>query len=216
MSIDTSVNEHPLRATVLPMSDDTMTEKASAETVGQRVERAMLARGLGFNELDRLLEVSDGYTSRLCSTSRNPRASTLAKLSSTLRVRLEWLISGQDPMEEETSPTPPPISSGTRHKTFKDLPGWAEAERKARARYKRVPSMAWTGAGLFMSETPPEVIDESTVHAFAQAWLAGATESHREAAAEAEGRAAMAEEDAAYERKLAQIAPKAGKKATRR
>lgn len=214
MSIDTSVNEHPLCAPALVVSDDIMAEKASAETVGQRVERAMLARGLGFNELDRLLEVSDGYTSRLCSTPRNPRASTLAKLSTTLRVRLDWLISGQGSMEEETTPTPPPISSGLRHKTFKDLPGWTEAERKARARYRRVPPIAWTGAGLFMSETPPEVIDESTVYAFAQAWLAGATESHREAAAEAEGRAAMAEEDAEYERKLKKLAPKTRKKAS--
>lgn len=135
------------------------------------------------------------------------------KLAEALAVRLDWLVSGSGPMDD-ASPTPPPISSGTRHKTFKDLPGWLEAERKARARYKRVPSLAWTGAGLFMSETPPEVIDESTVYAFAQAWLAGASEGERERAAEAEGRAAMAEEDAAYERKLANIKP--GKKAGKR
>lgn len=213
MSIGTSVNEHPLATHPDLVSSDTMATKEMQETVGQRVERAMEVRGLGHNEMDRSLGMSEGYTSRLCSTPRSPRASTLSRLADVLRVRLDWLISGVGPMDDE-SPTPPPISSGTRHKTFKDLPGWLEAERKARARYKRVPSLAWTGAGLFMSETPPEVIDESTVYAFAQAWLAGASEGERERAAEAEGRAAMAEEDAAYERKLANIKP--GKKAAKR
>lgn len=185
---------------------------AERETVGQRVERAMHARGLGYNELDRALGVSEGYSSRLCSTPRNPRASTLLRLAEVLAVRLDWLVSGAGPMSDE-SPTPPPISSGTRHKTFKDLPGWAEAERKARARYRRIPPVAWIGAGLLMAETPPEIIDESTVLAFAQAWLAGASDDEREKAAEVEGRAAMAEEDADYERKLTKIKP--GKKATK-
>lgn len=176
----------------------------------------MAERGLGSNELNRAMGKGMGFVSGLLK-KKSPQIETMQLLAEALGVHLEWLTSGKGPRYlEETTPTPPPISSGTRHKTFKDLPGWPEAERKARARYRRVPPIAWTGAGLFMSETPPEVIDESTVYAFAQAWLAGATESHREAAAEAEGRAAMAEEDAAYERKLAKLTPKAEKKVAKR
>lgn len=67
--------------------------------VARRIHQAMRARGLGFNELDRMLGKSEGYSSRLVSEQRTPRADTLRTISEKLNVSVLWLLSAEGPME---------------------------------------------------------------------------------------------------------------------
>lgn len=67
-------------------------------TVGERVLEAMKARGLGFNELDRALGKSQGYTSRLTRSDRNPRSDTVQALAEALGVAYVWLLEGRGDM----------------------------------------------------------------------------------------------------------------------
>lgn len=81
------------------MSTDTSMAKVKAkESVGARVRQAMTARGMGYNEVDRALGYSEGYTSRLAASARQPRANTLASLASALQVNLVWLATGEGPI----------------------------------------------------------------------------------------------------------------------
>lgn len=83
----------PSAATVL---SDTL---LAVPTVGERVKEAREARGLGNNELDRLIGCEVGYSSRLESTDRQPRSDTLLLLAKVLRVRMEWLADGTLPRD---------------------------------------------------------------------------------------------------------------------
>lgn len=70
--------------------------------MGDRLRQARLLRGLGVNELDRVAKLAVGTTSRLEHGDRGKRGSsgaTVAKLASVLKVRVEWLLSGTEPME---------------------------------------------------------------------------------------------------------------------
>lgn len=118
------------------VSPDISMAKQDKEPVGARVLRAMEARKIGHNELDRALGYSEGYTSRLTHSTRQPRADTLTALAEALRVDLVWLATGKGSMGHEESPTPP-ASSGPRAKVAKDLPGWAEALGLAVLRWRR-------------------------------------------------------------------------------
>lgn len=158
----------------------------------------MWVRDIGFGELDRALGYSEGYTSRLVSTRRRPRADTLLKLADALQVDLAWLTTGKGPM----SSTDAPASSGTRAKTFRDLPGWVEAERIARSRWRKTPNYAWVEAGNLSSENPPRHITPEVVFGFASAWYNSASDDDLAAAEEREVREIMKQEDEEYERRL--------------
>ncbi len=56
----------------------------------------MKIRGLGCNELDRHLGRSEGYTSRLISENRTPRADTLRAIALALQVTPAWLLADDD------------------------------------------------------------------------------------------------------------------------
>lgn len=73
------------------------------DTFGARVRHAMEVRGVGFNELDRLLEKSQGYTSKLVKRDGQPRAGVVAALVKALDVRPEFLLHGEEPMEPGTT-----------------------------------------------------------------------------------------------------------------
>jgi hypothetical protein len=182
--------------------DEVSADTVSPMTVAERIREAMKAKGVGTNGLDRALGKKPGYTSTMLSRGSEPILSGAAEIAKVLGISLLWLATGEGSMDDET-----PASSGTRHKTFKDLPGWLEAEARARLRYRKIPEVGWLGARMLMAANPPAYIDEAVVLSFAQAWMTSATEDEREAAAEAEGRAAMAAEDEAYRQKLLGLDP---------
>lgn len=173
-------------------------------TVADRIREALALRGMGVNSLDRALGKSPGTTSSMLNRGSEPVLSNAAEIAKVLRVRLEWLATGEGPLEIGlvVSNDADPTSSGRAPLTFRDLPGWAEAVTKAKRRYRRIPEVAWIGAGLQAAQNVNEHIDEAVVLNFAKSWLIAATDDERAAAAEAEGRAAMAAEDEAYRQKL--------------
>lgn len=166
----------------------------------------MEARGIGYNELDRALGYSEGYSSRLVHSTRSPRAHTLAALAEVLQVHMAWLASGQGPMDDGRT-VAPPISSSTRAKVAKDLPGWAEALGQAVMRWRRIPSSAWGAISLMSFENPPERITPDFIFQMAQAWLTSATDDELAAAEEADIRRVMAEEDAEYASRMSPNPP---------
>lgn len=174
-----------------------------AETFTDRLRKAMRAREMGPVALDAALDKKLGYVSTLLGREGTPKVDSAAAIAKALGVRLDWLATGEGPMESDDLPT----SSETRHKTFKDLPGWLDAEATARARYRKIPEVAWLGARMLMAANPPMHIDEAVVLSFAQAWLTSATDDEREAAAMEEGLAAMAAEDEAYRQRLLGLEP---------
>ncbi|MDI3286105.1 helix-turn-helix domain-containing protein [Polyangium sp. 15x6] len=78
--------------------------------LGDRVKQARQLRGIKSTELDRLAGVSQGTTSRLESKQRGKfggTATTVQRVAKALRVNMEWLMTGQGPMEEtEEDPIP--------------------------------------------------------------------------------------------------------------
>jgi transcriptional regulator with XRE-family HTH domain len=80
-----------MRATLFPVS-----------TIAERLKEAMDAEGLNQNQLkERLGLKNDGYLSNVFKrNSDGLRPQTLAKLSKALRVRYDWLATGDGPMRE--------------------------------------------------------------------------------------------------------------------
>lgn len=87
----------------LPKADDFCHRRQVS--VGQRVRQAREVRRLSGNELDRRMGTSQGYTSRLESSERQPRADTITKLAEVLEVRPQWLLTGEGPMVDQPEPT---------------------------------------------------------------------------------------------------------------
>jgi hypothetical protein len=83
----------------------------SMETIAERVRRALTLRGMGVVALDVALGKKQGYTTNLLKRRNTPRSDTLATLASVLNVRLAWLATGEEPMEESTGEDAPPDSS---------------------------------------------------------------------------------------------------------
>lgn len=79
-------------------------------SVGQRITRIRLLRGLKVNELDRLACVAPGTTSRIERGERGGkgghRAETLRRYAKALRVRLDYLLTETGPMDLEDDPLP--------------------------------------------------------------------------------------------------------------
>lgn len=97
VSIDVNTNRSGARGGYRPGLKRRMLQRV--RTVGARVRAARELRGLGYNELDRAIGKQPGYTSRLESSNRAPRADTLERLAAVLRVRIEYLVRGEEPME---------------------------------------------------------------------------------------------------------------------
>lgn len=100
-----------------------------AETFTDRLRKAMRAREIGPVALDAALDKKLGYVSTLLGREGTPKVDSAAAIAKALGVRLDQ-----------------PTSSETRHKTFKDLPGWLDAEATARARYRKIPEVAWVAS----------------------------------------------------------------------
>jgi len=80
-----------------------------SDAITERIRQAMTMRAVGFNEFDRKLGYSEGYTSRTLSKGRRPRADTVRRLAQILDVSAEWLITGKGaltfyPADHETPP----------------------------------------------------------------------------------------------------------------
>ena len=64
----------------------------------------MAVRRFGYNELDRALGKTPGYTSTLMKRNARPRSDSVAKLAEVLGVRSEFLLNGDDPMLDPSTP----------------------------------------------------------------------------------------------------------------
>lgn len=72
-----------------------MNNQVFPATLGGRVRFARELRGLGVNELDRLIGVHVGYVSKLENGGFEEVGSgKLAKIGEVLRVNLDWLVRG--------------------------------------------------------------------------------------------------------------------------
>ena len=99
----------------------------------------------------------------------------------------------------------PPDSNAARAAIrFRDLPGWAEAEREARARYaEKIPDWAFKRAGDLMGAGVP-IVDAATVARFAESWWLSSKEDDKAKAWGQEMDKEMAAEDEAEALKEAQ------------
>lgn len=95
-----------MRATLSPVS-----------TIAERLKEAMDAEGLNQNQLkERLGLKNDGYLSNVFKrNSDGLRPQTLAKLSKALRVRYDWLATGDGPMREALVDEGPVVELDARY-----------------------------------------------------------------------------------------------------
>jgi transcriptional regulator with XRE-family HTH domain len=77
------------------MMPDSVTEASSAETIGARLKRLRLQRGLSQRDLSSP-GVSYAYISRIEAGARTPSVKALRKLSQKLNVSVEYLETGRD------------------------------------------------------------------------------------------------------------------------
>ncbi|WP_394825010.1 helix-turn-helix domain-containing protein [Pendulispora albinea] len=64
-------------------------------SIGGRVKEALERAGIGYNQLDRAIGQSSGYTTRLVSgEKKRPDPTILARIANELGVSITWLIDG--------------------------------------------------------------------------------------------------------------------------
>ena len=73
-------------------------------SIAERIKAAMKARSIGYNELDRLMGKTSGNTSGLIGRKSRPRADVAVAMANALGVRLEYLLSGEEPMIDTSKP----------------------------------------------------------------------------------------------------------------
>lgn len=182
---------------------------ATMTAFGDRLKEAMKYRGVRPNELNRLAGKDLGFASNLAKRE-NPRSDTVAIVARALRVRLEWLMTGQggmvDPDQEEEAERAP-TSGETRAKTLKDMAGWAEAFAEAVLRWRRIPLYTWEAVSMLSFENPPERVTPDLLLRLAKSWMSSVSDDDLAAAEEADIRRVMAEEDAAYEARMSPKPP---------
>lgn len=72
-----------------------------ANEVGARLETARKMRGLDRTEVDMIAGVSNGVTADIEVRGRIPKPETTRKLCRALRIRVEWLMTEDGPMDDE-------------------------------------------------------------------------------------------------------------------
>lgn len=189
-----------------PLGAVVTTATVDAMSVADRIKLALKERNMGQNSLDRALGVSQGTTSMMFGRGSEPLLTRGVEIARILGVRVEWLATGEGPMMAEDLP---PHSSGVRGLRLRDRPDWAEQLVKAKAKYRRVPEIAWIGCGLGMAANAPEHLTPEIILGYATGWLTGSSDDERIAAAEEEARAAMAKEDAEYANRFLPLDPPA-------
>lgn len=79
--------------------NDVSLHRQMTTTLAQRWRAAREAAGLRFNELDRAIKQTSGYSSPIeAGTKKNPQLGTVALAASVLNVSPLWLAFGQGPM----------------------------------------------------------------------------------------------------------------------
>lgn len=108
-----------------------------------------------------------GFTASFITRTTDPRMSSLVALARALKVRLDWLATGEGPMEPEDAAT------GETHAT---LPGWAESAVKV----KGVPAYAIAAVARRPVLLRPEVVTPEFIRALAGFWLSWAPDVEEE------------------------------------
>lgn len=119
------------------------------------------ARGEGFNALDRLMGKGPGFTSGAIGRTASPRLDSVILLSRALQVRLDWLATGEGPMD---------VGAAPGSETYGDLPGWAAAAREVRG----LPAYAVEAVAARPMLLRPERVTTEFVRALAGFWLSWA------------------------------------------
>jgi transcriptional regulator with XRE-family HTH domain len=98
-------------------------------TLGERITLLMKEKGLGVNELDRLVEQNTGYTSLLSrDKKKRPDATILQKYAEVLGVDYTWLVSGKGERHTGASKSPPLVTDAPRRIVENDsLNAWINA-----------------------------------------------------------------------------------------
>lgn len=106
---------------VTSKADEKEAKRKAARELGRRVQEAREEAGMGVNDLDRAIGAAEGsgYTSRLESGDKvRPSAIFMARIASALKVRIEWLLRGEEPKRAD---------AGSRT-VERDVPTYSEAE----------------------------------------------------------------------------------------
>jgi len=68
-------------------------------TFSDRLRRAIEQSGIGVNDLNRMLGKKPGYLSNTMARDSMPAADVVLELARHLKVRFEWLVKGEEPMQ---------------------------------------------------------------------------------------------------------------------
>jgi transcriptional regulator with XRE-family HTH domain len=141
------------------------------ETFGERLLRAIKARGLSRNKAGQKAGLAPGHITKLINGKGVGVApETIQRLSKALRVNYEWLATGEGAMDDG-SPLPPSVDVDEPARVFGDLPGWEEAEAEARKLFDEIPSDAFEAARQTSAPRLPELVDATTVGKWAMTWF---------------------------------------------
>lgn len=136
--------------------------KLASMTMGQRIRAARERLGLGVNELDRAIGTRSGYVSRLEADEFGSVGSDkLARISSVLKVSLDWIVLGRGRLEEALVE-----ESGRR---VRERPGWAEALKEGHRRFPSIDDACWEAVGAMAGPDLPARVDVAFIVALARA-----------------------------------------------
>lgn len=121
----------------------------TTSSLGERIEHICEIRGIGVNELGRRAGFPSGTMSRLKGKTAQSagKGATMARIAEAGHVRLEWLSTGQGPVEESVDETVPVSSSGQRLRLLRELPDWPTLVAEAKRQRRDIQEPYWTEAG---------------------------------------------------------------------
>ncbi len=161
-------------------------------TLAERVEHALLTRGMKARDLDLALAArlgkkptsASGYVHRVLKRGQQPGADVLAAMAEILSVSERWLLAGLGSMDRDGRETP----------TYDSLPGWAESA-EAEIEKGRAHPYAIHAAGRSPAAVHPVKVTPDFVYQAAVFWLSYAPDEERAAAMKVEAQRIKAAED---------------------
>jgi transcriptional regulator with XRE-family HTH domain len=141
-----------------------------------RIREVLADRGWSQNYLETRAGFTTGRVNKILKQSKGRKMDEedMTALARALGVSRHWLATGEGSIEPapEADDSPPPPSARRVVVRFADLPGWDEAERKARKTYgEDLPEFALLAVRELSVPHPLGHIDEHTVARWAATWV---------------------------------------------